>query len=62
VACRLCRLVAPAIYLHRIREEEIALTEGLGDAYREYCRHTKRLIPWVYRRTIRVGFAHPRLS
>lgn len=41
-------LVTPAIYLHRIREEEIALTEGLGDAYREYCRHTKRLIPGVY--------------
>ena len=41
-------LVTPAIYLHRIREEEIALTDGLGDAYRDYCRHTKRLIPCVY--------------
>ena len=31
-------LVTPAIYLHRIREEELALTEGLGAPYREYCR------------------------
>ena len=41
-------LVTPAIYLHRIREEELALTEGLGEPYREYCRRTKRLIPGIY--------------
>ena len=41
-------LVTPAIYLHRIREEEGALTAALGDDYRDYCRRTKRLIPGVY--------------
>lgn len=41
-------IVIPAIYMHRIREEECALTEALGDSYNEYCRHTKRLIPWIY--------------
>ncbi len=41
-------LVTPAIYLYRIREEEGALSEAFGDSYREYCRHTWRLIPWVY--------------
>lgn len=41
-------LVTPAIYLHRIREEESALGEAFGDSYREYCRRTWRLIPWLY--------------
>ena len=41
-------LVTPAMYLHRIREEELALTEGLGAPYREYFRCTKRLIPGIY--------------
>ena len=41
-------LITPAIYLYRIREEELVLTEGLGDSYREYCRRTRRLIPGIY--------------
>ena len=41
-------IVTPAIYLYRIREEEAALASAFGDTYREYCRHTKRLIPWLY--------------
>jgi protein-S-isoprenylcysteine O-methyltransferase len=34
--------------LWRIHIEEAALVEGLGDAYRDYMRRTKRLVPWVY--------------
>lgn len=41
-------VVMPAIYLYRIREEEAALTDALGDAYRAYCRHTRRLVPRLY--------------
>jgi protein-S-isoprenylcysteine O-methyltransferase len=32
----------------RIQVEEEALTGALGEAYRDYCRKTKRLIPLVY--------------
>jgi len=39
---------SPCIYLFRIREEEAALSAGLGAAYRDYCARTKRLIPWIY--------------
>jgi protein-S-isoprenylcysteine O-methyltransferase len=35
-------------FLYRIRIEEASLTEAFGEQYREYCRTTKRLIPWVY--------------
>ena len=35
-------------FLWRIRIEESALTQALGDDYRAYRRRTKRLIPWVY--------------
>jgi protein-S-isoprenylcysteine O-methyltransferase Ste14 len=42
-------LAIPATaFLHRIRVEERALTEHLGDAYRDYARRTRRLIPFVY--------------
>jgi protein-S-isoprenylcysteine O-methyltransferase Ste14 len=34
--------------LYRIRVEEQALSEELGDAYRSYASRTKRLIPFVY--------------
>jgi protein-S-isoprenylcysteine O-methyltransferase Ste14 len=33
---------------YRIRVEEAVLIDALGDAYRDYCRRTKRLIPGVY--------------
>jgi protein-S-isoprenylcysteine O-methyltransferase len=35
-------------FLWRIRVEETALTAGLGEQYREYMRHTRRLIPAIY--------------
>jgi protein-S-isoprenylcysteine O-methyltransferase len=35
-------------FLWRIRVEEAALSAALGDAYREYMRHTRRLIPAIY--------------
>jgi len=34
--------------LYRIRVEEVALTDQFGDEYTQYCRRTKRLIPFVY--------------
>jgi protein-S-isoprenylcysteine O-methyltransferase Ste14 len=34
--------------LYRIRVEEQALSEQLGDAYRSYMRRTKRLVPFLY--------------
>ena len=37
-----------AAFLWRVRVEEQALTEALGDAYREYMLRTKRLVPFVY--------------
>jgi protein-S-isoprenylcysteine O-methyltransferase Ste14 len=39
--------VIPAM-LYRIRVEERALTERFGDEYTEYCKKTKRLIPFIY--------------
>lgn len=42
-------LILPAAaFLHRIRIEERALEEHLGERYREYMRRTWRLIPHVY--------------
>jgi protein-S-isoprenylcysteine O-methyltransferase Ste14 len=35
-------------YAYRIRVEEEALVEGLGDEYRSYMRHTRRLIPLIF--------------
>ncbi|MFA6956611.1 MAG: isoprenylcysteine carboxylmethyltransferase family protein [Thermoanaerobaculia bacterium] len=35
-------------YSRRVRAEEIALVETLGEPYREYMRRTKRFIPFVY--------------
>lgn len=40
-------LLAMAGYAYRIRVEEAALAEGLGDAYRDYMRRTRRLIPFI---------------
>ncbi|MEO6171905.1 MAG: isoprenylcysteine carboxylmethyltransferase family protein [Arenimonas sp.] len=41
-------ILSPCIYLYRIHEEEQALRAGLGSAYIDYCKRTKRLIPGVY--------------
>jgi len=40
--------ITPAIYLYRIAEEDAALLAAFGDAYRDYCGRTKKLIPWIY--------------
>lgn len=37
-----------AALLARIRTEEVALLEGLGAPYADYCARTRRLIPGVY--------------
>ncbi len=37
-----------AAVLHRVRIEEAALLEGLGQPYAGYCRRVKRLVPFVY--------------
>lgn len=41
-------LAAALTYGLRIRAEEAALTEALGDRYRAYCARTWRLIPWIF--------------
>jgi protein-S-isoprenylcysteine O-methyltransferase Ste14 len=35
-------------FVRRMNVEESALTEALGDQYRDYIRRTKRLVPGVY--------------
>jgi protein-S-isoprenylcysteine O-methyltransferase Ste14 len=40
-----CMVVA---YGYRIRIEESALVEALGEPYKKYIRRTRRLIPFVY--------------
>jgi len=37
-----------AAYTYRIGVEEAALSRGLGTAYDDYARRTRRLIPWIY--------------
>ena len=37
-----------AAFLWRIRIEERALVEALGEQYRAYMRRTKRLVPFIY--------------
>jgi protein-S-isoprenylcysteine O-methyltransferase len=36
------------VFQHRIRIEEAALLQGLGEQYRGYMNRTKRLIPGIY--------------
>ena len=36
------------VFVPRIREEEAALTEALGDEYRAFCAHRARLVPGVW--------------
>lgn len=40
--------ISIAVYLYRIHEEETALSASLDQKYRDYCRRTKRLIPFIY--------------
>jgi len=44
----LCRVPMALVLVHRIRIEEEALEEEFGGRYREYRRHTWRLVPWIY--------------
>jgi protein-S-isoprenylcysteine O-methyltransferase Ste14 len=41
-------LLPTAALLHRIRIEEVALVQGMGDEYREYQKKTKKLIPLIW--------------
>ena len=41
-------LPAAFAYAYRIAIEEAALQRGLGAAYAQYARRTRRLIPWIY--------------
>ena len=41
-------LVPLGIYAYRIRVEEQALVETLGQPYRDYMTRTKRLIPFLF--------------
>ncbi|MDO9105961.1 MAG: isoprenylcysteine carboxylmethyltransferase family protein [Methylovulum sp.] len=49
-ALALLMLVCPVIYVlgQRIRIEEQWLIEHFGEVYYDYCRRTKKLIPWLY--------------
>jgi protein-S-isoprenylcysteine O-methyltransferase Ste14 len=35
-------------YAYRIQSEEVMLAATLGQAYRDYQKRTKRLIPFIY--------------
>lgn len=36
------------VYTHRMRSEEAMLKRVFGKKYKAYCKHTKRLIPYIY--------------
>jgi protein-S-isoprenylcysteine O-methyltransferase len=40
--------ISIGVYLYRMHEEEAALSEAFGEAYRAYSRTTKRLIPGLF--------------
>jgi protein-S-isoprenylcysteine O-methyltransferase Ste14 len=44
----LCVLLPLAAYVVRIRVEEGALEDALGDSYREYEQGKARLVPWIW--------------
>lgn len=44
----LIMLILIPLFLNRIRMEERMLTSEFGDAYREYMKATKKLIPFIY--------------
>ena len=45
LALGLCVLLG---HMYRVRVEEKALIQTIGQPYVEYMQHTKRFIPWVY--------------
>lgn len=44
-ALLVCVLVG---HLYRVRVEEKALAQAIGQPYVEYMQHTRRFVPWVY--------------
>ncbi len=48
VATILLPFMMLVVYGHRIRSEEAMLRTTFGDPYIEYCRHTPRLLPFLY--------------
>ena len=40
--------ISAVCFLIRIRVEEEMLIEEFGDAYHEYRKHTKKIIPYIY--------------
>ena len=36
------------LFLFRVGREERLMTDTFGDQYREYCRRTARIVPWLY--------------
>jgi protein-S-isoprenylcysteine O-methyltransferase Ste14 len=48
IAAGVITLLISAAYVYRIRMEETMLTTALGEPYRAYMAHTKRLIPFIY--------------
>jgi len=44
-----CAVVIPTcVLLYRIHIEEPVLLAVMGEEYREYKKHTKKIIPWIY--------------
>ena len=41
-------LTFPVAYIYRIITEEKMLIEIFGEAYIQYCKHTKRLLPFIF--------------
>jgi len=36
------------LFFYRVNREEGMMAEAFGEAYRAYCAHTARLVPWLY--------------
>ena len=48
ISSLLVLLLPPIGILYRIRVEEKLLLEAFGSDYREYCKNTSALIPWIF--------------
>jgi protein-S-isoprenylcysteine O-methyltransferase Ste14 len=44
-----CAVIIPLfVLLYRIHVEEPVLLASMGEEYREYQKHTKKILPWIY--------------
>jgi protein-S-isoprenylcysteine O-methyltransferase Ste14 len=44
-----CAVITPLlVLLYRIHVEEPVLLASMGEEYREYQKHTKKILPWIY--------------